>query len=88
MAKFLVTGAKAGFFGGYLKRRLLDDGAEVVCVDLVPDIDRHPALTSVQADIRDEVEMRRLFAAHTFDAVFHIAAMLAHGKMDRDLLWT
>jgi len=87
MAKFLVTGG-AGFFGGILKRRLLDDGAEVVSVDLVPDIDRHPALISVQADIRDEVEMRRLFAAHTFDAVFHIAAMLAHGKMDRDLLWT
>jgi nucleoside-diphosphate-sugar epimerase len=28
------------------------------------------------------------FAAHKFDAVFHIAAMLAHGKMNRELLWT
>jgi UDP-glucose 4-epimerase len=87
MAKYLVTGG-AGFFGGILKSRLLADGAEVVSVDLVPDVARHAALTSIQADIRDEAAMRSLFAAHKFDAVFHIAAMLAHGKMDRDLLWT
>ena len=87
MAKYLVTGG-AGFFGGILKRRLLDDGAEVISVDLVPDADRHPALTSLQADIRDEEGMQSLFAAHSFDGVFHIAAMLAHGKMDRELLWS
>lgn len=87
MAKFLVTGG-AGFFGGILKRRLLDDGAEVVSIDLVPDAARHPALTSLQADIRDEQAMRDILAAHRFDAVFHIAAMLAHGKMDRKLLWS
>jgi len=87
MAKFLVTGG-AGFFGGILKSRLLADGAEVVSVDLVPDTARHPALTSVQADIRDEEAMRAVFTAHKFDAVFHIAAMLAHGRMNRELLWT
>jgi UDP-glucose 4-epimerase len=87
MAKFLVTGG-AGFFGGILKQRLLSDGAEVVSVDLVPDTARHAALTSIQADIRDEGRIREVFAAHRFDAVFHIAAMLAHGKMDHDLLWT
>jgi nucleoside-diphosphate-sugar epimerase len=85
MTKFLVTGG-AGFFGGILKRRLLGDGAQVVSVDLVPDADRHPALTSLEADIRDEQSMRSVFAAHKFDAVFHIAAMLAHGKMNRELL--
>jgi UDP-glucose 4-epimerase len=87
MAKYLVTGG-AGFFGGILKQRLLADGAEVVSVDLVPDTARHPALTSIEGDIRDEAAMRSLFAAHRFDAVFHIAAMLAHGKMHRELLWT
>jgi nucleoside-diphosphate-sugar epimerase len=87
MTKFLVTGG-AGFFGGILKRKLLGDGAQVVSVDLVPDVDRHPALTSLQADIRDEKSMRSVFAAHNFDAVFHIAAMLAHGRMSRGLLWT
>jgi nucleoside-diphosphate-sugar epimerase len=87
MAKYLVTGG-AGFFGGILKRRLLEDGAEVVSVDLVPDSARLPALTGIEGDIRDKAAMRSVFAAHKFDAVFHIAAMLAHGKMDRDLLWT
>jgi nucleoside-diphosphate-sugar epimerase len=87
MAKFLVTGG-AGFFGGILKRRLLADGAEVVSVDLVPDADLHPALISLTADIRDGEAMSRIFATHKFDAVFHIAAMLAHGKMNRELLWT
>ena len=87
MAKYLVTGG-AGFFGGILKNRLLADGAEVVSVDLVPDSTKHPALTSTLADIRDQAAMRAVFAAHQFDAVFHIAAMLAHGEMSHDLLWT
>src|SRR5580698_7315029 len=87
MAKYLVTGG-AGFFGGILKQRLLADGAEVVSVDLVPDTARHPSLTSIQADIRDQQAMRALFAAHNFSAVFHIAAQLAHGKMTHDLLWS
>jgi len=87
MAKYLVTGG-SGFFGGILKTRLLADGAEVVNVDLVPDTVRHEALTSIEGDIRDPAAMKSLFAAHRFDAVFHIAAMLAHGKMDHDLLWT
>ena len=87
MAKYLVTGG-AGFFGGILKQRLLAGGAEVVSVDLVPDAARHPALTSIQGDIRDESKMREIFASHQFATVFHIAAQLAHGKMSRDLLWT
>ena len=87
MPKYLVTGG-AGFFGGILKNRLLADGAEVVSIDLVPDTARHERLTSIEGDIRDEAALERLFTAHRFDAVFHIAAMLAHGKMDRDLLWT
>jgi len=87
MAKYLVTGG-AGFFGGVLKSKLLADGAEVVCVDLVPDAARHPALISMRADIRNEPAMRAVFAEHHFDAVFHIAAQLAHGRMSRELLWT
>jgi nucleoside-diphosphate-sugar epimerase len=87
MAKYLVTGG-AGFFGGILANRLLADGAEVVSVDLVPNATSHPALISLRQDIRDEQSMRAVFSAHRFDGVFHIAAMLAHGRMSRELLWT
>lgn len=87
MAKYLVTGG-AGFFGGILKNRLLASGAEVVSVDVVPDSSTHPSLTSIHCDIRDTQGVQAVFAAHRFDAVFHIAAMLAHGKMSHDLLWS
>ncbi|MGO9340631.1 MAG: NAD-dependent epimerase/dehydratase family protein [Terracidiphilus sp.] len=87
MAKYLVTGG-AGFFGGILKNRLLTGGSEVVSVDLVPDPAQHPSLISIQADIRNESAMRAIFAAHRFNAVFHIAAQLAHGKLSRDFLWS
>jgi UDP-glucose 4-epimerase len=85
--KYLITGG-AGFFGGILKSHLLRQGAEIVSVDLVPDPTVHPALTSFQDDIRDEAAMRRIFAENRFTAVFHIAAMLAHGSVDSDTLWT
>ena len=35
MSKFLVCGA-GGFIGGHLVKSLLDEGQEVVCVDIKP----------------------------------------------------
>jgi nucleoside-diphosphate-sugar epimerase len=83
----LVTGG-SGFFGGVLKRRLLSEGFLVTNIDLVRDDDTHPALTSVQGDIRDAALLARLFAEHRFEAVFHCAAMLAHDVTDEKMLWT
>lgn len=83
----LVSGA-SGFFGGVLKRRLLAEGFAVTNIDLVRDEDSHADLTSIQGDIRDAELLARTFAEHTFDAVFHCAAMLAHDVKDDDLLWT
>ena len=82
----LLTGG-AGFFGGILKQVLLAKGARCVSVDLQPDEQRHPNLVSVQGDIRDRELLRRIFAAHRFDVVFHCAAMLAHEVPDRAALW-
>ena len=87
MAKYLVTGG-AGFFGGILKNRLLEEGAEVVSVDLVPDAARHPSLTSILADIRDQERHARGLCRAPVHAVFHIAAQLAHDRVNHDLLWT
>jgi nucleoside-diphosphate-sugar epimerase len=87
MHNALVTGG-AGFFGGILKRRLLDSGVRVVSIDLQKDDLTHPALTSVQGDIRNQDLMERLYAENKFDAVFHCAAILAHAVKDKNFLWT
>jgi UDP-glucose 4-epimerase len=85
--EFLVTGA-SGFFGGILKQRLLAEGFAVTNIDLVADGDSHPALTSIQGDIRDAGLLARTFSEHKFEAVFHCAAMLAHDVQDDNLLWS
>jgi nucleoside-diphosphate-sugar epimerase len=87
MPDVLVTGG-SGFFGGILKRALLQQGFAVTNLDLVPDADQHPGLRSLQGDIRDETLVNSLFAESQFSAVFHCAAMLAHGSVDDRLLWT
>ena len=84
----LVTGG-SGFFGGVLKRRLLEEGFAVTNIDLVRDEDAGAeGLTSVQGDIRDAGLLARMFVEHRFEAVFHCAAMLAHDVKDDTLLWT
>lgn len=87
MSNFLVTGA-SGFFGGVLKRRLLAEGHTVTNIDLVADTDRHASLHSIQGDLRDKALVNKTFGEKKFAAVFHCAAMLAHGSMDDTLLWT
>jgi nucleoside-diphosphate-sugar epimerase len=87
MKTALVTGG-SGFFGGILKRRLLDSGVRVVNIDLQKDDEKHPALLSIQGDIRNQALMERLYAENRFDAVFHCAAILAHAVKDKNFLWT
>lgn len=84
---FLTGGA--GFFGSILKHRLLESGATVVSLDLEPDDDPAAGLTAIQGDLRDAGLLQRLFAEHRFDAVYHVAAQLAHGfSLDEALLWS
>lgn len=84
MPRYLVTGG-AGFFGGVLKQRLLDSGAEVVSIDLVADETKHERLKNVQGDIRDAALLDSL---GKFDAIFHCAAILAHDVTDEKFLWS
>jgi UDP-glucose 4-epimerase len=87
MGTFFVSGG-SGFFGGILKRKLLDLGHRVINFDLIADPDKHERLTSVKGDLRNAALVDRVFAEHHFDGVFHIAAVLAHGKhVDDAMLW-
>ncbi|MBV9092111.1 MAG: NAD-dependent epimerase/dehydratase family protein [Mycobacteriaceae bacterium] len=75
----LVTGG-AGFLGTHLCHRLLDRGAEVVCVDdlstsapgNVADLQRRPGLQFVEHDITSSSGDSRL--DRRFDTVFHLAS--------------
>jgi len=82
----LVTGA-AGFIGSTLALRLLARGDHVFGVDNLNDyydvrlkearlarLCVHSGFTFEKADIVDRTAMARLFEAHRFDAVMHLAA--------------
>lgn len=83
----LVTGG-SGFFGGILKRALLERGWRVVNIDLVKDDDRHPELTSIQGDIRNRQLLDESTHGQKIDVVFHCAAILAHAVKDQKFLWS
>lgn len=87
MKTILVTGG-AGFFGGVLKRQILEDGNRCISVDIVPDEDSHANLRKEQVDIRHRAELDRIFASERVDGVVHCAAMLAHGSEDERGLWS
>jgi len=83
--KILVTGV-AGFIGSHLALRLLARGDAVVGLDNMNNyydvtlkearLHRcsHPAFQFERLDIVDRERMKALFAAHSFDAVMHLAA--------------
>lgn len=89
-----ITGA-TGLIGGWLVRRLVDLGADVVCLirDQVPHcelvlsglIDR---VKRIQGDVRDQTEMERALNEYEIDTVFHLAAQTIVGTANRNLIST
>lgn len=87
--RILVTGG-AGFIGSHTCVELLDSGYEVVIVDNLLNskasvVDRVAAITGkrtilVRADVRDQVALRGIFAAHKIDAVIHFAGLKSVGE--------
>ncbi len=82
--KYLVTGG-AGFIGSHLCEALVAAGNAVVIIDDLNDyydpVIKEANLAAlagrvevVRGDIRDDELIKRTFAAHRFDGVFHLAA--------------
>jgi CDP-glucose 4,6-dehydratase len=89
-----VTGA-AGLVGSWLVRRLLDAGADVVCLvrDRVPQselwrgglIER---IKIVHGDVCDQALLERALGEYEIDTVFHLAAQTIVGIANRNPLST
>ena len=83
MKTLVVTGG-AGFFGGILKRQILERQDRCISIDICPDEDNHPNLVKLQMDLRDADAVKRVFASERIDGVIHCAAVLAHGTVKRE----
>ncbi len=86
----LVTGA-TGLVGGWLVPRLLDAGAELVCLvrDWVPQSELVRAgyldhVKVVRGDVRDQATIERVLGEYEVDTVFHLAAQTIVGIANRN----
>lgn len=87
--KVLVTGG-AGYIGSHTCIELLGSGHEVTVVDnlsnsKIESIKRvqeisGKSLNFIEADILDKAALKKIFAADSFDAVIHFAALKAVGE--------
>ena len=86
----LVTGA-TGLLGGWLVKRLVELGADVVCLvrDWVPQStilqpDLASCLRVVRGDVRSQALMERTIGEYEIDVVFHLAAQTVVGVANRN----
>lgn len=86
----VVTGA-TGLLGGWLLRRLLELGADIVCLvrDWVPQSELvHAQLVEqvkvVRGDICDRALLERILGEYEIDTVFHLAAQTIVGIANRN----
>jgi CDP-glucose 4,6-dehydratase len=86
----LVTGA-TGLLGSWLTRRLVDAGADVVCLvrDSVPRSEFHrngaaARVVTVRGDVRDQHLLERTLGEYEIDTVMHLAAQTIVGIANRN----
>ena len=85
-----VTGA-TGLLGGWLVRRLVELGADAVCLvrDWVPESEllRSPLIEQVKVvrgDVRDQALLERVLGEYEIDTVIHLAAQTIVGIANRN----
>src|SRR5215204_5182799 len=85
-----VTGP-TGLIGGWLVRRLVEAGAEVVCLvrDWVPQSEFSRAnlidqVKVVRGDVRDQPLLERALGEYEIDTVIHLAAQTIVGIANRN----
>lgn len=81
----LVTGS-AGMIGGYVVKRLTENGHTVLGVDRLKSDNEHPGFTQVILDLGSKDDLIRLFEGNKIDRAIHLAA-LAHTKGMKKLTW-
>lgn len=79
--KILVTGG-AGFVGTHLCRRLVQDGYQVVTLDLKDPTVAIDGVEYVRGDVRDASLLRKLI--NTTDVVYHLAATVSIPACQKD----
>jgi UDP-glucose 4-epimerase len=85
--KILLTGG-TGFFGGVIKTHLQKAGIDYVNLDRIEDAQDKAAGKMATVDLRDAGAVAQVFEkSGPFDAVFHVAAELAHEAKDKQSLW-
>lgn len=86
MKNYLVTGG-SGYFGSILVDHILASGDKCINIDICPPVKQHPGLINLNCDIRNYDDLLDVFKKYgPFDAVFHVAAMLAHSIKDKKAL--
>jgi len=85
-----ITGA-TGLVGGWLVRRLLEAGADVVCLvrDWVPQSELFRGglshrVKTLRGDIRDQSAMERLLGEYEIETLFHLAAQTTVSVANRN----
>lgn len=83
--KILVTGG-AGYIGGFMTKRLLDDGHEVVVADTLERAHKEisPRATLREGNLQDPDFVSSLFQNTSYDVVMHFAAYISVGESMQD----
>lgn len=88
--RFVVTGGM-GFFGSILCEHLLGRGHEVLSLDLLADTHSSKRYRNVQLDLQNFDALKSALTefgkVEKIDAIFHVAALLAHVTADPNVLW-